>query len=361
MPRNRPGSPAIAAFLAAALALATASCASAPAVNIAREWYELGNAWLDKGEWKRAGEAYSHAIALDPSFSGASFNLARALAEAGDYDGSLRIIADLAKRDPKNIRVLSIRAYALYKKGDAAAALKAYRAVLDLDPYSPDAVFNAALLELASGDASAAAIDLDRLTQAKPDDGQAFLLLARAYDAAGKSGESAQEGKAEDGDADRGGEAAAPASSESPTASPSAVAPPPPSVDKAKPAIGEKAVLAHQKALVAYEKARTLGKADAAALARLGELYRDARRYADAMDAYAAAVKAEPKLADSWFALARLRFLVASDTEQGLAALKGALDAGFSDKDAAKALLDEPDLPDRAKVLEALKAKDLAE
>ena len=108
-------------------------------------------------------------------------------------------------------------------------------------------------------------------------------------------------------------------------------------------------------------RARTLGKADADALERLGALYGGAKRYPEAMDALAAAVKADPKRAAAWFSLARLRLVVASDSDKGLEALKGALDAGFADKAAASALLDEPDLPDRAKVIDLLKTKSLAE
>jgi tetratricopeptide (TPR) repeat protein len=298
-----PGALLAACFLALAVAAFSAGCATAPSRPLAREWYELGNSWLDKKEWKKAGEAYSRALALDPSLVGASFNLARALAEAGDYEGSLRALDGLAKRDPKNVRVVAARAYALYKKGDAPAALAAYRAVLALDPYAPDAVYNVALLELATGDAVSAAADLDALSVAAPDDGQVFLSLGRARD---KNGDS-------------------------------------------------------EAALAAYERAKELGKADSAALERMGELYSADARFTDAMDAFDAAVKADPKRSGAWFSLARLRLVVASDAEQGLAALQSALDAGFSDKEKATALLDEPDLPDRDKVQELLKAKGLSE
>jgi tetratricopeptide (TPR) repeat protein len=292
---------ALAVVLAAVLFLSCASGASSPA---AREWYDLGNAWLDKSDWKRAGEAYSRALALDPSLAGASFNLARALAQAGDYEGALRVLDSLAAKDPQNLRVIAARAYALYKKGDTKAALTAYRRAVDLDPYASDAVYNIALLELAAGDAAAATDDLARLTSAKSEDGQAFLLLGRALDKVGGREEAA---------------------------------------------------------LAAYEKAKTLGKADADGLERLAALYEASRRYADEMDSLEAAVKLDPKRAAAWFSLARLRLVVAFDADKGLDALKSALDAGFSDKDAAKALLDEPDLPEREKVFAVLNTKNLAE
>jgi tetratricopeptide (TPR) repeat protein len=164
-------------------------------------------------------------------------------------------------------------------------------------------VYNVALLELAAGDAASAAADLERLSR-----GEARRRPGSSSSSAG------------------------------------------PATRTATPA-----------ALAAYEKAQTLGKADAGALERMGELYETAKRYPEAMDAFSAAVKADPKRAGAWFSPRAPRLVVASDAEQGLEALKSALDAGFSDKDAATALLAEPDLPEREKVVELLKAKGLAE
>lgn len=295
---------AFAAVLAAAFAVALASgCATLPPRELAKEWYAIGNAWLDKSEWKKAGEAYSKALALDPSFAGASFNLARALAEAGDFDGSLRALAELEKRDPGNVRIASAKAFALYKKGDAKGALDAYRSILVLDPYASDALYNVALLELETGDAKAAAEDLGKLAVNSPEDPDVLAALAKAL---GKSGDS-------DGE------------------------------------------------LSALEKLKALGKADASAYEKMGLAYDKARRFDEAMDAFEAAVKADPKRSLSWFSLARLRLVVANDSERGLSALKSALDSGFADKDAATALLDEPDLIEREKVIELLKSKGLAE
>jgi len=286
------------AIVATALAVILAvlsSCASAPS-PMAREWYDLGVSWQEKGDWKKAGEAYSKALSLDPSLAAASYNLARALTESGDFKGALRTLDDLAERDPGNVRVLAARAYALYRRGDAKAALEAYREALALDPYSPDSVYNASLLELAAGNPSAAADMLSRLTKAKPEDGEAVALLGRALDRAGRT----------------------------------------------------------EEALAAYESSRELGKASPSDLSRLGEIREERKEYSEAMEAYAAAVKAAPKMSGTWFRLARLKLTVAGDGEQGLAALKSAIDSGFSDEEKAAALLDEPTLVEREKVLALL-------
>ncbi|HTX74418.1 MAG TPA: hypothetical protein VMC79_16420, partial [Rectinemataceae bacterium] len=109
----------------------------------------------------------------------------------------------------------------------------------------------------------------------------------------------------------------------------------------------------------AYEKARTLGKADAAALERLGRLYEAQRRFADAIAALDASTKADATRAAAWFALARLRLVVAEDGQAGLDALKQALDHGFADKSLAAALMAEPVVAEREKVADLLKTKAL--
>ena len=296
----------LAALIAALLTATGASgllsgCATAGRARIAAQWYELGDAWLDKGDWKKAGRAYSHALQLEPGMSAASFNMARALTEAGDYRAALRMLDALSAKDPGNLRVLSARAYVFYKEGDATAALKAYDAVVALDPYAPDAVYNSALLRFAAGQAKRAAADLRRLLAYKPDDTQSLLLLARIEES-----------------------------------------------------LGDDAA-----AVDAYEKLKLLGKADAFALEHLGLLYEKGRRYADAMATLDAATKADPKRSGAWFALARLRLVVADDGPGGLDALKRALDAGFSDKKAAEALMAEPGLPELEKIAALLKGKGL--
>ncbi len=292
------------AVLAAALilALALASCASAPRSELARGWYELGTAWFDKGEWKKAGEAFSRAFALDPELKGASFNLARSLAEAGDYATALVALDALNEEDPGNTRIIATRAFVQYKSGDAAAALASYEELLALEPDAPDAVYNAALLRRAAGDRERAAEELGRLLAARGEDGQAWLLLGLIRSELGLRDE----------------------------------------------------------AIAAFEAARKLGKADAEALERLGLLYAEARRFSEAMESLAASVQADAARKLAWFSLARLRLVVAEDGGGGLEALKKALEAGFADREAAEALLAEPVLAEREEVTRLLTEKGLS-
>ncbi len=285
------------------LALALSSCQGGAPLRreVALEWYELGNSWFDKSDWKKAGSAYSRAIALDPSLSAASYNHARALSEAGDYPAAIAILEKLDERDPGNVRVLAALAYALYRSGDPEAALAAYERVLSLDPYAADAIYNAALLRAEAGDKQAAVEALAPLVASKPEDTAAMLLLGRLQ---------AELGLRED-------------------------------------------------AIATLEKARELGKADTAALERLGLLYEQARRFSEAMDTLDAATKSDAKLAKAWFSLARIRLSVAEDGSKGIEALKKALDAGFSDREAAAALIAEPVLAEREAAAKLLADKGL--
>jgi len=285
------------------LALALSSCQSGAPLRreVALEWYELGNAWFDKSDWKKAGTAYSRAIALDPSLSAASYNHARALAEAGDYPAAISILEKLDEQDPGNVRILAALAYAHYKAGDPEAALAAYERILALDPYAADAVYNAALLRAEAGKKEAAVETLAPLVASKPEDTAAMLLLGRLQAELGL----------------------------------------------------------REQAIATLEKTRELGKADAAALERLGLLYEQERRFSEAMDTLAAATASDAKLAKAWFSLARIRLSVAEDGSKGIEALKKALDAGFSDKEAAAALIAEPVLAEREAAAKLLADKGL--
>jgi tetratricopeptide (TPR) repeat protein len=331
---------ALAAFLSAS------GCATTDKAQLAREWYDIGNAWFDKGEWKKAGASYSRAIALDPRLAAASFNLARALAEAEDYEGALQVADDLLVEDPGNVRVVALRAWALYKTGEAKAAIAAYDGLLELDPYAPDAIYNVALIRSSLGEKERAAADLEPLLRAKPEDYEALALAAKLYD-------------------DLGRDEGSPAPASSPTDEPVAAAPVPPTeAPGAAPSGAQRATRTkreyRQLAIEAYEKLNAAKKAGPEALERLGLMYEEDRRFAEAIETLAAATAAGAERYLAWFALARLRLVVAEDEKGGIEALRKALEAGFVDRAAADALLAEPILPGRETVLQLLTDKGLA-
>jgi tetratricopeptide (TPR) repeat protein len=287
-----------------ALFIITTGCAiQPPNRDLALEWYGVGNAWLAAGKYAEAGKAYDRAISLDPKLVAASYNAARALVEAGSYDRGIGIAQVLAASEKDNVRYISLEAYAFWKAGRKEEAAAAWEKAWALDPWAPDVIFNSSLLLLDAGNPAAALERLAPLVTAKPDDEGVVALNARALTEAGREAE----------------------------------------------------------AILAWEDLRALGKIDAASLEKLGLLYEKAGEFAKGMEALAAAVEKEPKRGSAWFALARIRLSRADDAKAGLEALGKALEAGFSDRDAALALATLPGLVDRPAVVKALVGKGLVE
>ncbi len=293
--------------LTAALLAGLSSCATSPARKaLAVEWYGVGNAWLQAGKFAEAGKAYDRALSLDPGLVAASYNAAHALVEAGSYDRALAIAKGLLSGDPKNVRYISLEAWAYWKAGRMAEAAAAYEAAYALDPWAEDVVYNSSLLLLESagpGDVDKAVERLGLLVKARPDSKADLSLYARALVAAGRD----------------------------------------------------------EEAIAALEDLRSMDGASAVDLDSLAALYEKRGEAATALDVYAAAAKKDPNSAPSWFELARLKLTLASDGPGGLEALGKALAAGYADKTAAADLLASPTLVSREAVAKALVAAGLVE
>lgn len=298
------------------------SCATAEAPRIAREYYEIGNAWLAMEKWDKAGTAYEKALAYDRGLAAASYNLARALTEAGAYPRALEILDRLLSDDPDNVRLIALRAYVLHKSGDDEAALAAYRRAAELNPRDAATTRNLALLlERAGKDEEARTILRELYTVHPADDGvlrQLALLEARRVSGIPGSGDSSAPGDAS-------------------------------AATEAEDAL----------TLLSAYLARKPG--DREVLRARAELREARELFARAQEDWAALAQADPSDGEAWFRLARLRLVVAADREAGLEALRKAIDAKFSDPEAAAALLAALTEAERAKPAELLKAAGLVE
>jgi len=303
----------------AALALAAAilvSCASSEAPRLALEYYELGNAWLQMEKWDKAGAAYEKALSYDRSLVAASYNLARALTEAGLYPRALEAVDRLLAEDPDNVRLLTLKAYTLHKAGDDDAALAAYRRASVLNPRDAPTLRNLAFLLEKTGEYKEARGILRELHAVDPSDDAVLRRLAlletrllREY--------SAGTGLGADGS-------------------------------------GDDAETLLSASLARDPRDRELLRARA-------ELREERELFALALEDWAALVKEDAADGEAWFRLARIRLVVAGDREAGLEALRRALDAKFSDPKAARALLTALPEAERAVPAGMLKAAGLTE
>ncbi len=261
------------------------------------------------GKWDRAGEAYEKALSYDRTLVAASYNLARALTEAGSYSRALEVLERLRAEDPDNVRLITLSAYAHHKAGDDEAALDAYRRAAELNPRDAPTLRNLALLlERAGRDEEARGILRELYTVDPSDDAvlRRLALLEARRAGAGPSGPS-------------------------------------------------------EEALSLLTAALARKPGDREVLRARAELRESRELFARAIEDWAALVQADPSDGEAWFRLARLRLVVAGDREAGLEALRKALDAKFSDAEAAAALLAALPEGERAGPAEILKAAGLTD
>jgi tetratricopeptide (TPR) repeat protein len=129
------------------LALLAAACASSPeAEDLAVDFYNLGNAYFDQGDYAKAGEMYTRALNLDPSLAKGEYNWSRALIETGEYDQALAILDELLTQDPQNLILLRAKAYALYLQGEVEPAIETYQGILEIDPGDANSAYNLGII-----------------------------------------------------------------------------------------------------------------------------------------------------------------------------------------------------------------------
>ncbi len=267
-------------------------------------------------KWDKAGAAYEKALSYDRSLVAASYNLARALTEAGSYPRALEALAKLLAEDPDNVRLLTLKAYALHKAGDDDAALAAYRRTAVLNPRDAATLRNLAFLLEKAGEVEEARGILRELHAVDPSDDSVLrrlaLLEARLW-----RQPPAGTGPGEDG----------------------------PGADA--------------ETLLSASLARD--PRDREVLRARAELREARELFALALEDWAALVKEDAADGQAWFRLARIRLVVAGDREAGLEALRKALEAKFSDSQAAAALLAALPEAERAEPARMLKAAGLTE
>ncbi len=141
----------------------------------------LGDIERDIGTPAGAIAAYEAALALDPAFTLARINLARAHAMAGEYDAADRGLAELRAREPLAEGLAEALGEVALARGDREAAIAHYLAAAERDPLDPALLVRAGELELALGRADAAIGHLEEALDLDPGHAEALELLGGAY------------------------------------------------------------------------------------------------------------------------------------------------------------------------------------
>jgi tetratricopeptide (TPR) repeat protein len=291
-----------AAFCALAVALLLAACVTSQSgKQIASDYYNIGNAFFDLGQYEKAVTYYQNALRADPGMVKADYNLALTLVRMKRSDEAVTILKRLLTSDLKNTALMAALGWAYHQQGKDKEALDQYEAVLALSPADQNALYNSGIIlwKLTKKDDA-----LDRFRKVlalAPDDTDALFAagsILLSLDQPKDSGDMLSryvEKKPDDMDA---------------------------------------------------------WYLIAAGAERL-------QKYSRALEAYDKIIAIDSKQANAWFGEARLLLTVVEDPQKGLDSLDKALSSGFKDKDAVKALLASSQLLEKSKVEEAFKEHDL--
>ncbi len=141
----------------------------------------LGDIERNAHRFEAAAAEYRAALDLDPNFTLARLNLARALAGSGDHDGASTAIADAAARDPDATGLLAARAEVELAAGNREAALEHFLAAAEATPLDPTLLVDAGTLELALGREEEAIAHLEEALDLDPGHPEALRILGETY------------------------------------------------------------------------------------------------------------------------------------------------------------------------------------
>lgn len=130
-----------------------------------------------------AAEDYRAALALDPAFTLARINLARALAASGDIAAAEAALAEATSAGETALTLA--RAEIALAKADKPAAIAQYLLAADANPVDPEPLARAGALELDLGETTAGIGHLEEALDLDPGYADALRLLGNAYRADG--------------------------------------------------------------------------------------------------------------------------------------------------------------------------------
>lgn len=145
----------------------------------------LGDIARNAGDPTAAIVDYRAALALDTGFNIARINLARALADSGDFPAADKTLAEAAAFDPQAATLPTARAEIALAKGDKEAAVAAFLLAAARAPIDPVPLVRAGEIELQLGRLDDGMARLEEALDLDPGHADALRLLGTAYRADG--------------------------------------------------------------------------------------------------------------------------------------------------------------------------------
>jgi tetratricopeptide (TPR) repeat protein len=148
--------------------------------------FQQGTEASRDGKWEEAANAFSEAIAIDPTSAPAYLNLGLSRMQQGRIDDALTALNRAAVLAPKLRGANLFLGIARYRKNDYSGASVALKREVHLDPKNAQAFMWLGVVQLGAGDAAAATMSLDEAARLNPGDidilyhrGRAHMLVSK--------------------------------------------------------------------------------------------------------------------------------------------------------------------------------------
>lgn len=129
------------------LLLATSCVTGVSQQELAQEYFNLGNAYFELGDFSRSYRYYRSALELTDQFPAAGYNLVRLLIERNELDRAREYLLQLRRDDPDNLLLIETEAFIYASEGKTTEAVALYRRVLEQSPGRVRAGYNLGLLK----------------------------------------------------------------------------------------------------------------------------------------------------------------------------------------------------------------------
>lgn len=103
-------------------------------LELAAPHFERGNDLMNENKKEEAITAFRQALAIQPDYLPATFNIAVALGDLGRFEEAEAVLQEVLDKDASIIEAYDSLGYVCYKKGDLAAARLHYMKILELAP-----------------------------------------------------------------------------------------------------------------------------------------------------------------------------------------------------------------------------------
>ena len=137
--------------------------------DLSRAHYSRGNAWLDKGDLKKAIADLNKALELDPDYANAYYTRGFAWDYAGERQKAIADFSKAIQLNPRDADAFFARGNAWFDAGKAEAAIKDFSKVIEIRPNSSAALYNRALAYDKQGDTDKALADAQAALRLEPD------------------------------------------------------------------------------------------------------------------------------------------------------------------------------------------------